>query len=273
MQYPVYTQDENVGAFSCDIQGKTLTFSGKYAFFSGIHRFYAIAADGEILPLGVLMPEGEGLALRRTLRRRDAAALAGRLLYGVICPGDEAPRPIEPAAEKKPPELPTAETDAFAPPVIRLDRWLETDHPETLTEDPVLQETLYGAPGALYRYRGGRLRQLSTDQSLVQMLYADGTITKEEQKTHKFRNIISPVMGNDTTAPNPDVVDLGEQMQYGDLLLLCTDGLSDYVPSSEIEEILALPAALPKRLGRLVDRAVANGGRDNITVIAAAVYT
>ncbi|MBE6935089.1 MAG: hypothetical protein E7458_01155 [Ruminococcaceae bacterium] len=157
MQYPVYTQDENVGAFSCDIQGKTLTFSGKYAFFSGIHRFYAIAADGEILPLGVLMPEGEGLALRRTLRRRDAAALAGRLLYGVICPGDEAPRPIEPAAEKKPPELPTAETDAFAPPVIRLDRWLETDHPETLTEDPVLQETLYGAPGALYRYRGGRI--------------------------------------------------------------------------------------------------------------------
>lgn len=124
----------------------------------------------------------------------------------------------------------------------------------------------------LYRYRGGRLRQLSTDQSLVQMLYADGTITKEEQKTHKFRNIISPVMGNISTAPIPDVTDLNERMAYGDLLLLCTDGLSDYVPSSEIEEILALPAPLPKRLARLVDRAVANGGRDNITVIAAAVY-
>ena len=124
----------------------------------------------------------------------------------------------------------------------------------------------------LYRYRCGKLRQLSTDQSLVQMLYADGTITKEEQKTHRFRNIISPVMGNASTAPKPEICDLNEPMQYGDVLLLCTDGLSDYVPSSEIEEILAQPAALPRRLERLVRRAVENGGQDNITVVAVSVY-
>lgn len=124
----------------------------------------------------------------------------------------------------------------------------------------------------LYRYRGGHLRQLSTDQSLVQMLYAEGTITKEEQKIHKLRNIISPVMGNSSSAPTPQIVDMKERMQYGDLLILCTDGLSDYVTAAEIEDILALPAAMPKRLAKLVSLAIEKGGQDNVTVVAVNYY-
>ena len=48
----------------------------------------------------------------------------------------------------------------------------------------------------LYRFRQGKLRQISKDQSLVQLLYEEGTITMEERKTHVHRNIIFPVFGN-----------------------------------------------------------------------------
>ena len=53
----------------------------------------------------------------------------------------------------------------------------------------------------LYRYRGGRLRQISRDQSLVQLLYEEGSITQEERRTHVHRNIIFPAFGNVKTDP------------------------------------------------------------------------
>ena len=120
----------------------------------------------------------------------------------------------------------------------------------------------------LYRYRNAKMRQLSTDQSLVEMLYKEGTITKEEQKTHAYRHIISPVMGNLKHTPTPDILHAGERMAYGDVLLLCTDGLSDVVSPSEMEEILALPLPLPRRLEQLTELALKKGGRDNITIVA-----
>ena len=120
----------------------------------------------------------------------------------------------------------------------------------------------------LYRYRNAKMRQLSTDQSLVQMLYKEGTITKEEQKTHAYRHIISPVMGNLSHTPTPDIQHAGERMAYGDVLLLCTDGLSDVVSPSEMEEILALPLPLPRRLERLIALALKKGGKDNVTIVA-----
>lgn len=119
----------------------------------------------------------------------------------------------------------------------------------------------------LYRFRGGHLRQLSRDQSLVQLLYEEGTITKEERRTHVHRNIIFPVLGNLNSKPEIAVHEL-EDIQYGDILLLCTDGLSDYVSPITIGEILELPKSLPKRLRQLVDTALENGSEDNITVIA-----
>ena len=82
------------------------------------------------------------------------------------------------------------------------------------------------------------------------------------------KNIIFPVLGNISTKPRIDVEPLTDGMQYGDILILCTDGLSDYVSSIEIEEILDLPKSLPQRLSMLTEKAVKNGGNDNISVIA-----
>lgn len=120
----------------------------------------------------------------------------------------------------------------------------------------------------LYRYRSGRLTQLSRDQSLVQLLYEEGTITKEEKQNHKHRNIIFPVLGNLSSTPDFDVRSNDECVQFGDVLLICSDGLSDYVSTDEMEEILALPKPLVRRLRLLTDLALDNGGTDNITIIA-----
>ncbi len=120
----------------------------------------------------------------------------------------------------------------------------------------------------LYRYRSGKLRQISRDHSLVQMLYEEGSITNEERRTHIHRNIIFPVLGNLRSEPKIDVEPIEGGMQFGDILLLCTDGLSDYISRIGIEEILELPKSLQVRLKMLVDKALANGCADNITVIA-----
>ena len=124
----------------------------------------------------------------------------------------------------------------------------------------------------LYRFRGNHIRQISRDQSLVQLLYEEGTITQQEKKTHVHRNIIFPVLGNISSKPDIKVELLSDGMQYGDVLILCTDGLSDYVTASDMEEILDMPKSLPKRLEMLVEKALANGGSDNISVIAVVYY-
>lgn len=119
----------------------------------------------------------------------------------------------------------------------------------------------------LYRVRQGRLSQLSRDQSLVQLLYEEGAITTQQRRTHVHRNIIFPAFGNVNTVPKIDIVTVEGGMEHGDVLLLCTDGISDYLSTLDIEEIMELPKPLPKRLEMLRDAALARGGKDNITVI------
>lgn len=123
----------------------------------------------------------------------------------------------------------------------------------------------------LYRFRQGKLKQISRDQSLVQLLYEEGSITMEERKTHVHRNIIFPVFGNLKSDPQIDFMPL-DGMEYGDVLLLCTDGLSDCVSPLDIEEILEYPEPLKNRINRLVKKSLEKGCKDNITVIAMVYY-
>ncbi len=123
----------------------------------------------------------------------------------------------------------------------------------------------------IYRYRNGKIRQLSTDQSLVQILYQKGHITHEQLRNHNQKNIIFPVLGNVNSEPVIDVTAIEGGIEYGDLIILCTDGLSDSITEGEFEETLALPQKLPRRLARLVETACENGGSDNITAVILSV--
>jgi serine/threonine protein phosphatase PrpC len=117
-----------------------------------------------------------------------------------------------------------------------------------------------------YRLREGVFEQLSRDHTLVARLVEQGIITPEQARYHPQRNVIRQAVGvADPSEPlEPDIETFA--LQAGDLYLLCSDGLTDMVDDAEIEAILRDEP--PTRAAwRLVDRALANGGRDNITVV------
>jgi serine/threonine protein phosphatase PrpC len=117
-----------------------------------------------------------------------------------------------------------------------------------------------------YRLREGVFEQLSRDHTLVARLVEQGIITPEQARYHPQRNVIRQAVGvADPTEPlEPDIETFA--LQAGDLYLLCSDGLTDMVDDAEIEAIVREEP--PTRAAwRLVDRALANGGRDNVTVV------
>jgi len=117
-----------------------------------------------------------------------------------------------------------------------------------------------------YRLRDDVFEQLSRDQTLVAHLVAQGILTPEQAKYHPQRNVIRQAVGvQDPSEPfEPDIETF--PLQPGDIYLLCSDGLNDMVDDAEIEAILR-SEPLTRAAWKLVDRALANGGRDNITVL------
>ena len=115
----------------------------------------------------------------------------------------------------------------------------------------------------IYRLRGGELRQITDDHSFVAELVRNHVITPEMAKTHPQRNIITRAVGVD---PSVEVDLLEEQLQPGDLWLICSDGLHGMVEESEICSILS--GMEPEEAAdKLISRALENGGYDNITFV------
>jgi protein phosphatase len=121
----------------------------------------------------------------------------------------------------------------------------------------------------LFLCRGGKLTQISRDQSLAQLLFEQGQLTRAQKRAFSHKNVILPALGNVTDDPTPETTEV--EILPGDIIILCTDGFSDYVKAHEAESILALPENLKKRVAKLAERAYIAGSRDNITVVAAVV--
>jgi PPM family protein phosphatase len=149
-------------------------------------------------------------------------------------------------------------------------------HPEnrgmgtTATIAGVLGDHLYLAQvgdSRAYLVRGGEAHQITKDQSLMQRLVEAGELTEEEAAHSERRNIILQALG-----PDPKIkVDLTHQeLRRGDLLVLCSDGLSGQVKKEEIARE-AWTGDLPHATERLVSLANERGGPDNITVVIARV--
>jgi serine/threonine protein phosphatase PrpC len=115
-----------------------------------------------------------------------------------------------------------------------------------------------------YLWRQGKLRQLTRDHSVVQDQIDQGLITPAEARKHYLRNVILRAVGVDELI----AVDFIRGKSFtGDLFLLCSDGLTDMVDDSSIQEILSLPLSLAQKGEKLIESANVAGGPDNITVI------
>ncbi|MGE0028352.1 MAG: Stp1/IreP family PP2C-type Ser/Thr phosphatase [Thermoleophilia bacterium] len=119
-----------------------------------------------------------------------------------------------------------------------------------------------------YLWRDGSLRQVTEDHSVVAELVRRGSITREEAETHPHRNVITRALGAEDGV-DADVVHV--DLEDGDVVLLCSDGLSSYVPESAIAEVLAQAATLDAAARGLVNLANGAGGADNVTVVLARV--
>lgn len=107
--------------------------------------------------------------------------------------------------------------------------------------------------------------QLTEDHTLVQELIKNGQITAEQASTHPQRNVIMRAVGTEKDVR----VDLGEfQWDQGDVLLLCSDGLSNKVSKAQIETIIDSKLPLQEQVDAMVKHALDAGGEDNVTLVA-----
>jgi PPM family protein phosphatase len=115
-----------------------------------------------------------------------------------------------------------------------------------------------------YLIRRGEAVQLTKDQSLMQRLVEAGELTEEEAEKSERRNIILQALGPDARVK----VDLTHQeVRRGDILVLCSDGLSGQVKKEEIAEVVLGQRDLAAACDRLIALANERGGPDNITVV------
>lgn len=117
----------------------------------------------------------------------------------------------------------------------------------------------------LYRIREGKIAQITNDHSLINDMLRSGEITVEEAKLYPYKNIITRAVGTNASV---NVDGLVEKNIDGDILLLCSDGLSGMLSRQEILDIVSDEnISLEERADKLVELAKSHGGLDNISVI------
>ena len=122
---------------------------------------------------------------------------------------------------------------------------------------------IWAGDSRLYRHRDGKLVQLTTDHSQVQLYVEKGLITKEEAENHPQSNMITRAVG----ASENLVLDVDmQEMEKGDRYLLCSDGLTKHITDLDFENILA-KGDVEKKCNELIDLTLARGAKDNVTAI------
>lgn len=115
----------------------------------------------------------------------------------------------------------------------------------------------------IYMIRDRKINKLTTDHSYIQKLIKDGKITKEESTTHPDKNMITKAIGTEIVV---EAELIHRKLNKNDILILCSDGLSNLVSDNEILEIV-LDSFDEDIAEKLIDKANALGGTDNISVI------
>jgi len=119
-----------------------------------------------------------------------------------------------------------------------------------------------------YVFRRGRLTQVTTDQTMAQLLVEEGRITPDEARTHPYGHLHDQCVG----CPDCDPVTGSLPIEPGDLLLQTTDGLHDGISENDVTTILAAPHASVEALAEsLIQAALDAGGQDNMTLVLASI--
>ncbi len=119
-----------------------------------------------------------------------------------------------------------------------------------------------------YRWRDGTLTQLTRDHSLLQEQIDAGLLTKEEAALSNNKNLVTRAVGVDETVP---LECHQHDLLGGDVLLMCSDGLSDMLDDEHISKVLQSSTTLESCASALIDAANQAGGKDNIAVILSRV--
>ena len=223
-------------------------------------RSHAVGDRGSLF----MVADGMGGAAAGEIASAMAIEAVLRELSDALSNGEAPSEDTFATAIKRATATANAEIHAFA-----------LEHPEfrgmgtTATVAGVLGDTVYLAQvgdSRAYLVRSGVAQQITKDQSLMQKLVEAGELTPEEAEQSERRNIILQALG-----PEPNIkVDLtSQQLRRGDVLVLCSDGLSGQVRTDDISTVVSQEPDLMSACKRLIDKANDAGGPDNITVIAA----
>jgi serine/threonine protein phosphatase PrpC len=115
-----------------------------------------------------------------------------------------------------------------------------------------------------YIVRGGSARQMTKDQSLVQRMVDAGKLTPEQAERSEHRNIILQALGPELTIV-PEFT--RDRLMHGDVVVLCSDGLSNQMSAPEIAAAVTAHNDLEELCGALIERALETGAPDNVTVV------
>lgn len=118
-----------------------------------------------------------------------------------------------------------------------------------------------------YIVRDGQVCQLTTDHTYAEQFVQAGVLQPEEAERSRWSHVLWNVVGGSGDKPQPVVYK--SELQPGDVVLLCTDGLTRHVSAAEIANVVQAPVSAEHAAQQLVDAANAAGGQDNITVVVA----
>ncbi|MEN6390633.1 MAG: Stp1/IreP family PP2C-type Ser/Thr phosphatase [Syntrophomonas sp.] len=118
---------------------------------------------------------------------------------------------------------------------------------------------------SLYMVQDGKLRKITRDHTLAQQLLMEGRLKPEDMRSNPYNHILTRALG---VEENVNIDRYQEKVHPGDLILLCSDGLSDKVSEGEMQEVLhETSSSLEQAAQGLLERALKYGGSDNITII------
>jgi protein phosphatase len=131
--------------------------------------------------------------------------------------------------------------------------------------------TFHVGDSRAYLFHDGKLKQLTRDHTVAQLLADAGRIPPEEAGKLGMKHVLTSAVGAGKDEISPDIGQI--RLVDGDRILLCTDGLTDMVEDARIAETLRRFDAPSDACDALVDAALEGGGRDNVTVIVASYQT